>query len=276
MSTDRNKYNIDNIFNSLDELDSVLKTLSNKVYLRRAVDSPNKASSTFSFIVGGLSLASSILLGLKLDRVLFTEVMTIMGLFYGIKLRKAFANTNFGKLVETPLSFEVWDKVANKKMSPADVATNKIDIPDPVKFYELTTSDILLKTKNQQYQNSGYTSIDKDSGKWENILPDSIGLVFDDKSKEVVKKIIEEYQNPEVKSKIFKLAPGAVAIGAAAAHYATLPLTNRPKPSATTTDPAATTKDLAAIGSLPSVRKNTKPSKWSRFKARGKDVLKGL
>jgi len=264
---------IDKIFNSLGEIDDTLKMLSSQVYLKRASMSTNKASSLISAVSGGVLGISSLLLGLNLDRVQVLEVMSIMGLYYAAKLRRPFANTNFGKLVETPLSFEVWDKIADKKMDQADVASYGIDIPDPVKFYELTTSDILLKTKNQKYPGSAYTSVDKKSGMWKNIEPNQYGLVFDDKSKEVIKKIIAEYQNPKVKSTIYKYAPDVLVL-VSAGIFEALSKGSGKKTDKNKINRSTITISPADIGSAKSSQpKTTKPS---IFNAKGKDILKGL
>jgi hypothetical protein len=216
MAFDKNKPKIlklDQTFNTIAGLSQDLRDQAYKLDIVRSKQNLNKTISPFvmSLGVGGL-FSYPFLLRNNLNPGLIHLISSMI--LFGIGMKLKLITSPFGNLIEKPLKFALVDLNDNNKiLTKTDLLSIGVDLPDPIKFYDLGKSDLELKISAPQRPETKTGTSDfikketTDAGKpeekniytWNNKKSSEYALIFDQESQQTINEIIRIYEKPNVK-----------------------------------------------------------------------------
>ena len=237
MAFDKNKPKIlklDQAFNTIAGLSQDLRDQAYKLDIARSKQNVAKASVPLFRWGGGLSLGSYIVLSkMNFNPNLIHLIASMVVFGIGLSL-KAFTNL-FGDLIEKPLKFALVDLYDNKILTKDELSSMGVDLPDPIKFYDLGKSDLEFKISSpkipgttdgksdfvqKKTENAGKDD-EKNIYTWNNQRPSEFALIFDKESQKTIEDIVKIYQSPSTKKHLRQygllyasLGMAGVAVGA--------------------------------------------------------------
>jgi hypothetical protein len=235
MAFDKNKPKIlklDQAFNTIAGLSQDLRDQAYKLDIARSKQNINKSFSPLALGLGTLSTGSYIVLSrMNLNPGLIHLISSII--LFGIGLKLKLITSPFGNLIEKPLKFALVDLNNNKILTQADLLSIGVDLPDPIKFYDLGKSDLEFKISSpktpettsgtsdfiqKKTENAGKAD-EKNIYTWNNQKPSEFALIFDQESQKTINEIIRIYEKPSVKEhfKRYALLYGSLGISGLAA-----------------------------------------------------------
>jgi hypothetical protein len=236
MAFDKNKPKIlklDEAFNTIAGLSQDLRDQAYKLDIVRSKQNLNKAFSPLALGLGTLSTGSYIVLSrMNLNPGLVHLISSII--LFGIGLKLKLITSPFGNLIEKPLKFALVDLNDNNKiLTKVDLLNIGVDLPDPIKFYDLGKSDLEFKISSpkrpetkagtsdfieKKTENAGKAD-EKNIYTWNNKKSSEYALIFDQESQQTINEIIRIYEKPNVKEHFQRYAllyvSGGIAGGAA-------------------------------------------------------------
>jgi hypothetical protein len=246
MAFDKNKPKIlklDQAFNTIAGLSQDLRDQAYKLDIARSKQNVAKASVPLFRWGGGLSLGSYIVLSkMNFNPNLIHLIASMVVFGIGLSL-KAFTNL-FGDLIEKPLKFALVDLNNNTILTKDELLSLGVDLPDPIKFYDLGKSDLEFKISSPKIPETTSGTSDfiqkktKNAGEadekniytWNNQRPSEFALIFDKESQKTIEDIVKIYQSPSTKKHLqqygllyVSLGMAGVAVGADAVAKLTQP-----------------------------------------------------
>jgi hypothetical protein len=216
MAFDKNKPKIlklDEAFNTIAGLSQDLRDQAYKLDIVRSKQNLNKAFSPLALGLGTLSTGSYIVLSrMNLNPGLVHLISSII--LFGIGLKLKLITSPFGNLIEKPLKFALVDLNDNNKiLTKADLLNIGVDLPDPIKFYDLGKSDLEFKISSPKRPETKAGTSDfikkntENAGKedekniytWNNKKSSEYALIFDQESQQTINEIIRIYEKPNVR-----------------------------------------------------------------------------
>jgi hypothetical protein len=238
MAFDKNKPKIlklDEAFNTIAGLSQDLRDQAYKLDIVRSKQNLNKNIIPEALMISGaLSAGSYVAFGINnLNPGLIHLISSVILVGLGLKL--GFLTSPFGKLIETPLKFNLLDLTNNKPLSKSELLAIGAELPDPILFYELGDSSFEFKvskpnltptkTGNSEFVKKETTDAGKPEEKsiytWNNKKSSEYALIFDEESQKIIKEIIRIYEKPSVKENFQRYWP-LLATGVAAGTLAAL------------------------------------------------------